>query len=98
MKSLVDRTRICVMDVFSNAENFHQDEDQSEVQETEDEDDFNMGDPTDDERMDLDEKPLDLEDDDDYGWEMELAKVYDRTVVELGDTMGGSPIGIVTDI
>jgi len=28
---------------------------------------------------------------------MGVARIYDRTVVELGDTIGGSPIGIITD-
>ena len=30
-------------------------------------------------------------------WDMHIAKVYDRTVVELGDTLGGTPIGIISD-
>ena len=30
--------------------------------------------------------------------EMGITKVYDRTVVELGENMAGSPIGIITDI
>ena len=29
--------------------------------------------------------------------EMGVAKIYDRTIVELGDSLGGAPIGIVTD-
>jgi hypothetical protein len=29
--------------------------------------------------------------------EMGIARVYDRTMVELGDLLGGSPIGIITD-
>ncbi|KAJ9646401.1 hypothetical protein H2199_002450 [Coniosporium tulheliwenetii] len=31
------------------------------------------------------------------GWEMEIAKVYDRTIVELGDAIGGPPIGVFGD-
>jgi hypothetical protein len=29
--------------------------------------------------------------------EMGIARVYDKTVVELGDVLGASPIGIITD-
>lgn len=39
----------------------------------------------------------DVEDADEISWEMMIAKVYDQTIVELGDTIGGMPIGIVTD-
>lgn len=29
--------------------------------------------------------------------EINISKVYDRTMVELGDVLGGTPIGIITD-
>ncbi len=38
------------------------------------------------------------ENDEDEDWEeRDAASVYEKTIVELGDVLGGSPIGIVTD-
>lgn len=31
-------------------------------------------------------------------WEMQVARVYERTIAELGDVLGGPPIGIITDV
>ena len=37
-----------------------------------------------------------MEDEDD-SWDMQLAKVYDRTIVELGDSLEEPSIGIITE-
>jgi hypothetical protein len=83
LKSIVDQTRVIVMDVVGRggiAEEPEED-DETVYMETGDEMEDVLG-----------------EDADEYGErEMGVAKVYDRTVVELGDTIGGSPIGIITD-
>lgn len=84
MKSIVDQTRVIVMDVIVNsgdAEEEQEDDDETVYMETGDE-------------MDGVEQEYGEE----YGErEMGVAKIYDRTVVEIGDTIGGTPIGIITD-
>lgn len=83
MKSIVDQTRVIVMDVIVNSEDVGE----------EGEDDENVYMETGDEMEDIRESYGE-----DYGErEMGVARIYDRTVVELGDTIGGTPIGIITD-
>lgn len=87
IKSLVERTRICVVDVMSKGE-FEED----------DESTF----PDESAQSDLDgdliledsgELNLDVDEDDYENWDMRVAKVYDKTLVELGETMDGPEIG-----
>lgn len=80
IKSLVDRTRTCVVEVM-NAGEF---EDESEERAT-----------TEDETMD--EGTHDGATDEDNGWEMEIAKVYEKTVMELGDSISATPWPDVND-
>jgi hypothetical protein len=96
MKSLVDQTRMTVMDVIGIAGTAEEeDEDDKTETETETEDEFGFG--TEDE-MDVDREVGNELDVEEYGErEMGVARIYDRTVVELGDTLVGSPIGIITD-
>lgn len=83
MKSIVDQTRVIVMDVIVNSGDAEEEEDDDETVYME----------TGDEMEDVQESYGE-----DYGErEMGVAKIYDRTVVELGDTIGGTPIGIITD-
>lgn len=90
IKSLVERTRVCVVEVMSMG---GYDED--------DEYDADMTlDATSDEDLDGD-LVLDVEDDaahvrDLQDWDMRIAKVFDKTLVELGDSMEGPAIGIPT--
>ena len=38
------------------------------------------------------------EDDEDEGWEeRNIGSIYEKTIGELGDVLGGPPIGIITD-
>lgn len=78
MKSIVDQTRVCVVDVIGNSDG------------VDGEDDDEMED-----EMDQDDIEEDVESVDDH--EMGIAKVYDKTISELGDTIGGTPIGIITE-
>ncbi|EON68987.1 hypothetical protein W97_08245 [Coniosporium apollinis CBS 100218] len=80
IKSIVERTRLCVIEVMNNKDFDYTTEDEPE---TGDEDGID----------DLDDDVVDGG----AGWEMEIAKVYDRTIVELGDAIGGPPIGIFGD-
>lgn len=90
IRSLVERTRVGVMEAFKRGE-FEYEE--PEVVEVEDED-----------RMDTDtdgelvlEGGDDLDEEEDESWDMSLAKVYDRTIVELGDSLEEPNIGIITE-
>jgi Subunit 11 of the general transcription factor TFIIH len=83
IKSLVDQTRICVVNVFGAGDGTEVDNDLDDPGDVETEDEWDdMGD---DNMTDIDKQ------------EMGIARVYDRTVVELGDVLGGTPIGIVFD-
>jgi hypothetical protein len=101
IKSLVEQTRIKVVNVMSSGgTEFSAEEDDDErpaLSGIETEDEYGMGTSTMDD---------DMGDDDDFDEEgarevdrreIRIAKVYDRTMVELGSMLGGTPIGIITD-
>lgn len=97
IKSIVDRTRICVVDALNrgNVEDGGAGNSMDAGTETEDDpDDFNVA-ATTDEDMDRDSAPGVQEVQGD--WDMLIARVYEKTVVELGDALGGAPIGIISD-
>lgn len=48
---------------------------------------------TDDDDEDMDDAGDDVEDE----WDLDIGKVYERTIGELGDELTGPPIGIITD-
>lgn len=58
-----------------------------------------MGDGPEQEDDDELEGDLVLDDieEDETNWDMHIARVYDKTLVELGDTMSGPVIGIRTE-
>lgn len=93
IKSLVERTRVCVVETMNKGE----------FEEETMDGDVSMTDETDDDDGNLVlENPEDLDIDDDLdggNWDMQVAKVYDRTLVELGETMDmtGPDIGIRTE-
>ena len=39
----------------------------------------------------------DEEEEEDDSWDMQLAKVYDRTIVELGDSLEAPNLGVITE-
>lgn len=91
MRSLVERTRRCVMETLKSGE----------LDEMYDSD-------ADDDKMDVDDEnahegELILEGDGPYqteeeeSWEMQIARVYDRTLMELGESLAEPTIGIVTE-
>ena len=91
VRSLVERTRVSVVEAVKKGE--------FEYEEPEPEETGSDGD-----RMDTDtDGELVLEgNDDDFGddedsWDMQLARVYDRTIVELGDSLEVPNIGIITE-
>lgn len=80
IKSLVERTRVVVVESMSSGEYAFED---SEI-DTEGETDVDE---------DMDAVDFDAATD----FDMDIARVYDRTLVELGDTLGGPAIGITGD-
>lgn len=80
MKSIVDQTRVCVVNVIGNAAGVVDEDDG--IGETEDD-------------SDLADALQDVEDVDDEA--MGIAKVYDKTISELGALIGDTPIGIITE-
>ena len=84
IRSLVERTRMSVLEAVKRGE--------FEYEEAEDSGMDLDGDETDGELV--------LEngdDEDDEDWDMQLARVYDRTIVELGDSLEEPSIGIITE-
>ena len=93
IRSLVERTRVAVMEAFKRAEFDFDEPDDEEV----DGDKMDMD--TDGELV-LESGRLDGGDageDEEDSWDMQLARVYDRTVVELGDSLEEPNIGMITE-
>lgn len=92
IRSLVERTRVGVLEALKRGEFDEEDEGQAE----------------DGERMETDDEGGlvlegsdagvdDVDDDDEESWDMQLARVYDRTIVELGDSLETPNIGVITE-
>ena len=88
LKSIVERTRLCVAEVVGDGIS----EPESEANDNNNNNNNNNKDgaPAVEERIE-DEYGVD----DDTTWDMEISGVYDETIVELGDMLRGSPIGIL---
>ena len=85
MKSLVERTRIAVVEVAGRAESMTDIGDELRF-DTETEGDFT----TDNDEDDVTEE---MQPDGNHGrWEMEIARVYEKTIVELGVSLDTSGI------
>lgn len=89
IKSLVERSRVCVVDVMSKGDFEEMEESGDETPPQSDiEGDLILDEP----------ETINVDDDaEDENWDMQVAKVYDRTIVELGSTMEGPEIGIRTE-
>lgn len=92
IRSLVERTRVEVMEAIKKGE-FEREEMDA---------DYSMDDM--DTRLDGelilegdDHDQSDVDDVDEAGWETQLARVYDQTIVELGDSLEAPNIGVITD-
>ena len=94
LKGIVERTRLVVVRVLSG-ENEDDEESAMEI-----DGDTTGGEETDGEGLAKFEgfENDDDDDDDEEEWkEVMIAKVYEKTIAELGDVLGGSPIGIITE-
>jgi hypothetical protein len=95
IRSLVERTRVAVVEVFKRG-----DVEDDVLRGTQKHEDVDM----EDDELVLEGEPLttddeENEDDDLLGgsWDMQVARVYDRTIQELGDTLEGPGIGVLTE-
>ncbi|KAK4892068.1 hypothetical protein LTR27_009418 [Elasticomyces elasticus] len=89
IRSLVERTRVSVLEAFKKGE--FDDEAPEDVDDDEDDDEDMEG-------LLVLEGGRGDEDEDEDSWDMQLARVYDRTIQELGDALADGPgIGIVTE-
>lgn len=88
IRSVVDRTRVAAFQAFKGESFDHEVEEVDEGEdrmETDDETGLVIEDP---------DQDMDTESD---SWDMQLARVYDQTMVELGDSLDEPSIGIVTE-
>ncbi|KAK0644100.1 hypothetical protein B0T16DRAFT_430410 [Cercophora newfieldiana] len=94
-KSMVQQTRVVIIDVMSE-EPEEEEEEQVAQQPAEEDDDSDDG-PTDWAKVDLSKnskKKTQLYDDDDDSMFMDMARVYEKTLVKLGETlMDGGGVG-----
>lgn len=90
VRGLVERTRVAVVEVAEKGESV------ADAGESETEDNLatDDNDNEDDDDDDNDEIMGGMQVEGNHGrWEMEVARVYERTIVELGMSLGGSVIG-----
>lgn len=90
IRSLIERTRVNVVEAFKRGEF---DDDAPEDGEEGDEDGMDV-DPEDGLVLEGDDHEI-FEDDESF--DMQIARVYDRSVVELGDSLEEPSIGIITE-
>lgn len=88
VRSLVERTRVDVLEALKRGE-FEEEGDEDgerERMETDDEDGLVLegGDDV-------------VDEGEEETWDMQLARVYDRTIVELGDSLEAPNIGVITE-
>ncbi|KAL8657271.1 MAG: hypothetical protein Q9226_002082 [Calogaya cf. arnoldii] len=87
MRGIVERTRVAIVEVAGKDGSLADVSTASQSKLTDKEDDFNM--TTEDEDMDV------LENENSHRrWEMDIARVYERTIVELGIALDASGPGI----
>lgn len=91
IRSLVERTRIDVIAAFKKAE-FVYEEPEEEKSGGEEKDDIGT-----DGELILEGDYNEGVDEQDDSWDMQLARVYDRTIVLLGDSLEEPSIGVITE-
>jgi hypothetical protein len=96
IRSLVERTRHSVMETFNKGEFEHEEREVTEVDG--DDDQMDMDTDTEGELIleNAENDGLDDEDDDD-DFNLQVARVYDLTMVELGGSLEDPSIGIITE-
>ncbi|KAM0720090.1 hypothetical protein Q7P37_004226 [Cladosporium fusiforme] len=91
IRSLIERTRRSVIESLKSGEM-----EETSDEETEDKMETDDGDDLDGELI-LEGDGPHAPDQEEESWEMQIARVYDRTMVELGDSLDTPNIGIITE-
>lgn len=94
LKSIVDQTRVVVAEVLNEGEDEEMEEEEITDDDEIDEEDFNM-ETEDDMDVSQDHSTSNLPVDSDR--EIGIARIYKKVIEELGNSLGGAPIGIITD-
>ena len=101
LKGIVDRTRLTVVRVLSGESVVGEDEegtDSGDAMDTDANGPQKAAASTDQETVVFEGFEKNEEDDEDEGWEeRNIGSIYEKTIGELGDVLGGPPIGIITD-
>jgi hypothetical protein len=100
LKGIVDRTRLTVVRVMSGESVADDDEDTDTPMDTDMDTDVDRATPASGGRDTVTFEGFEDNDDDedDDEWEeRNIGTVYEKTIGELGDVLGGPPIGIITD-
>jgi hypothetical protein len=101
LKGIVDRTRLTVVRVMSGESVADEDEDMDATADTDMDTDVDRATPVSGGRDTVTFEGFENNDDDndeDDEWEeRNIGSVYEKTIGELGDVLGGPPIGIITD-
>jgi len=94
LKGIVDRTRLTVVRVMSGESVVGDESDIGEAMDTDTESEV----PRQQDTVKFEGfENNDDDDEDDNNEERSIARVYEKTIGELGDVLGGPPIGIITD-
>ncbi|KAK5121321.1 hypothetical protein LTR85_005487 [Meristemomyces frigidus] len=96
IRSLVERTRVGVVEAFKRGEFEFEGEEEAEEDVDEDATDVDTDAYMDGELV-LEGGDLEGAEDEQESYDMQLARVYDRTIQELGDSLEEPSIGIITE-
>lgn len=102
LKGIVDRTRLTVVRVLSGesvvGEEHEASGEDTDAMDTETEKDSKGGDEAGRDTVVFEGFEDNEDDDEDEDWEeRNIGAIYEKTIGELGDVLGGPPIGIITD-
>lgn len=97
LKGIVDRTRLTVVRVVTG-ERVTGDEDTGEAMDTDTDDDQEIETRRNQDTVVFEGFEDNEDDEEDEEWaERNVGSIYEKTIGELGDVLGGPPIGIITD-
>lgn len=98
LKGIVDRTRLTVVRVLSGESVVDEDETGEDAMDTDPDPDQNAEKTTAQDTVVFEGFENNEDDDEDEDWEeRNIGSIYEKTIGELGDVLGGPPIGIITD-
>lgn len=97
LKGIVDRTRLTVVRVMSGESVAGDEQDVGDAMDTDNDEQQASSNRDGTVTFEGFEDNTDDEEDDDEWEERGIATVYEKTIGELGDVLGGPPIGIITD-